>query len=100
MPSGEANRLAPCPTCSSVRGHGKELHRDRGARGSEVPLLQCSRRGHPARTHLSQSRGADESAPVTSPRDLPHVEAARNSTPNGERRTVHFLQEPADGHRY
>ena len=43
---------------------------------------------------------ADEPAPTTSPRDLPHVEAARNSTPSGERRTVHCRHEPADGHRH
>ena len=40
-----------------------------------------------ARTHPSQSRGVSEPAPTT--RDLPHVEAARNSTPSGERPTVH-----------
>ena len=65
-----------------------------------VPLLRCSRRGHPARTHVSQSRRAGEQAPTTFPRDLPHVEAARNSTQRGERRTVHCRQEPADGHRH
>ena len=44
MPSGEASRLAPCHTCSRVHWHGKAVHRDRGARGNEVPLLRCSRR--------------------------------------------------------
>ena len=66
MPSGEFNRLAPCHNCSVVRGRGKTIHRDRGARSSEVALLRCNRRGHPARTHLSQSRGAGEPAPTTS----------------------------------
>ncbi|CAN0598067.1 unnamed protein product, partial [Laminaria digitata] len=42
MPSGEANELTPCHTRSRVRGHGKVFHGDRGARGSEVPLLQRS----------------------------------------------------------
>ena len=65
-----------------------------------MPPLRCSRGGHPARMHLSQSRGAGELAPTTSPRDLPHFEAARNSTPSGERRTVHCRQKPADGHRH
>ena len=58
-----------------------------------------STRGHPARTHLSQSRGSGEPAPTTPPRDLPHVEVARNSTPSGEQRTVHGRQEAADRHR-
>ena len=81
MPSGEADRLAPGHTHGEVRGHRKALPRDRGARGSEVPLLQRNQRGHPARTHLSQSWSASEPAPTTSPRDLPHFEAARNSIP-------------------
>ena len=54
MPSGEANRLAPCHTCSRVRWRGNVCQRDQGARGNEEPLLRCSRRGHPARTHLSR----------------------------------------------
>ena len=41
MPLGEANRLAPCYTCSRVRGHRKALQRDGGARGNEVSLLRC-----------------------------------------------------------
>ena len=53
----------------------------RRARGSEVSLLRCSRRGHPARTHLSQSRGVREPALTCPTCDLPHVEATRNSTP-------------------
>ena len=100
MPSGEADRLAPGHTRSRVRGHGKALPRDRGARGSEVPLLQRNQRGHPVRTHLSQSWSASEPAPATSPCDLPHFEALRNSTPGGERRTVHCGKEPADGYRH
>ena len=98
MPLVEANRLAA--TCGKIRGYGKALHRDQGARGNEVPLLRCSQHGHPARTHLSQSRVAGELAPTASPRDLPNVKAARNCTPSGERRTVHCRQEPADGHRH
>ena len=98
MPSGEADRLAPGHSRSRGRGEGKALPRDRGARGSEVPLLQRNQPGHPARTHLSQSWSASESAPTTSPRDLPRVQAARNSTPSGERRTVHCGKEPADGY--
>ena len=39
MPSGEANRLAPCHAHSRVRRHGKTLLGDRGARGSTLPLL-------------------------------------------------------------
>ena len=64
MPSGEADRLVSGHTRSRVRGHGKALPRDRGARGSEVALLQRSQGGHPARTHLSQSWGASEPAPL------------------------------------
>ena len=100
MPSGEADRLAPGHTHGEVRGHRKALPRDRGARGSEVPLLQRNQRGHPARTHLSQSWSASEPAPTTSPRDLPHFEAARNSTASGEPRTSHCGKEPADGYRH
>ena len=100
MPSGEADRLAPGNTRSRVRGHGKALPRDRGARDSEVPLLQRNQRGNPARTHLSQSWSASEPAPTTSPRDLPHFEAARNFTPSGERRTVCCGKELADGYRH
>ena len=66
MPLGEANRLAPCHTCSRVRGHGKALYWGRGTRGNEVPLLRYSQCGHPARTHLSQSRGGGGPAPTTS----------------------------------
>ena len=83
MPSGEGKRLAPCHIRSRVRGHGKALLRDRGARGSKVPRLRYSWRGHPARTHLSPIRGAGEPAPTTSPCNLSHVEAARNSTRSG-----------------
>ena len=36
----------------------------------------------------------------TSSRDLPHFEAAQNSTPSGERRTVHCGKEPAYGCRH
>ena len=52
-------------------------------------------------THASvQRRVAGEPAPTPSPRDLPHVEATRNRTPSGERRTVHCRKEPAHGHRH
>ena len=51
---------------------------------------------HPARTHMSQIRGA----PTISPCNLSYVPAARNFTPSGERRTVHCGREPADGHRH
>ena len=44
-----------------------------GTRGSEVPLVRCSRRRHPTRTHLPQSRGAGEPTPAASPRDLPRT---------------------------
>ena len=101
MPSGEANRLAPCHTRSRVCGHGEALHmgsRSTWRRGA--PAAIQSRGGHPARTHLSQSWSASEAAPTTSPRDLRHFEAARNSTPSGERRTVHCGKEPADGYRH
>ena len=75
---GERNQgLRASPTDAlrviRVRGYGKALHRDRGAGGSEVSLLRCSRCGHPSRTHLSQSRAAGELARTTSPRDLPRV---------------------------
>ena len=40
MPSGEPNILAPCHTCNRVRWAGKALHKVRGARGNEVPLLR------------------------------------------------------------
>ena len=84
MPSDEANTLVPCRTCSRVCGHRKALHSDRGACGNEVLRLRCWRRGHPARTHLSQIRGAREPAPTTSPCNLSHVGAARNFTSSGE----------------
>ena len=42
MPSGEASVLTPCHSRSRVRGHGEACHGDRGARGSEAPLLRCS----------------------------------------------------------
>ena len=44
--------------------------------------------------------GAQVNLHQPSPRDLPHFEAARNSTPSGERRTVHCGKEPADGYRH
>ena len=100
--AGDAACLRARPTDSlrvRVRRHGKALHRDRGTCDSEVSCwdgVDVDTR----HTHLSQSRGAGEPVPTTSPRYLPHVEAARNSTPNGECRTVHWRQEPADGHRY
>ena len=65
-----------------------------------MPLLRCNRPGYRALTHVSRSPGAGEPAPATSPRDLPHVEAARNYTQSGERRTVHCINEPADGYRH
>ena len=37
MPSGAANRLAPCHTRSRVRGHGKTLRRDRGVLSITCP---------------------------------------------------------------
>ena len=92
----QADRLAPGHTRGRVRGHGKTLPRDRGARGSEVPLLRGNQRRHPARTHLSRSWSASEPASTTSPRNLRHFEAARNSTPSRERRTVHWGKEPED----
>ena len=38
------------------------------------------------------------SAPTARPRDVPYVEAARNSTPSEERRTVHRRPKAADEH--
>ena len=96
----QADRLAPGHTRGRVRGHGKTLPRDRGARGSEVPLLRGNQRRHPARTHLSRSWSASEPASTTSPRNLRHFEAARNSTPSRERRTVHWGKEPEDEYRH
>ena len=64
MPWGETNELTPGHTRRRVRGHEKAVHWDRGTRGSEVPLLRCSRRGHSPRAHLSQSRGAGKSTPT------------------------------------
>ena len=42
MSSGEANRLAPCHTRITVRGHGKTFLSYQRARGSKVPQLKCS----------------------------------------------------------
>ena len=72
MPSDEANGLAPCHTCSRVREHGRHFI-EIDEHVAVVALLRCSRRGHPARTKLSQSRGTGEPAPTTSSRDFPHV---------------------------
>ena len=78
MALGETNGLTPGHTQRNVCCHGEVVHGDRGTRGSEVSLLQCSLRGHPPRAHLSQSRGARNSAPTAGPCDVPYVEAGRD----------------------
>ena len=71
MPSCATKALAPfqCRSRSRVHGHWKALHGD-GTHGSAVPLLRCSRRGHPTFMHLLQGRKAGEPAPAASPRDI------------------------------
>lgn len=69
MPSDAANRFSPCHTRIVIGVNWKAFHGHWGTRGSGVPLLQCSRRGHLTRTHLPQSRGTCE--PAHQP--LPHA---------------------------